>query len=191
MSSIEEIIAGCKAGKHKSQNDLVHTFAPKLLALCQRYTEDRDMAKDALQETFISAFKYINSYNGSGSFEGWLRRIAVNSSLKMLKTMSSRHFADESVIDSNAFAEVPDIYATLNREEILGLLNQLPHAQYLVFNLIVIEGLNHSEVAALLDITESTSRATLCKGRNRLVEIIKKEDPDMYKKLNNQRVNSF
>lgn len=191
MSSIEDIIAGCKAGHQRSQNELVHTFAPKLLALCQRYTEDRDMAKDALQETFISAFKYINSYNGSGSFEGWLRRIAVNSSLKMIKTMNSRHFADESVIDTNAFAEVPDVYATINKEEILGLLNQLPQAQYLVFNLIVIEGLNHSEVAALLDITESTSRATLCKGRNRLVEIIKKEDPDMYKKLNNQRVNSF
>ncbi len=191
MKSIDDIIAGCKAGHQKCQNDMVHMFAPRLLALCQRYTNDRDLAKDALQETFISAFKYINSYNGSGSFEGWLRRIAVNSSLKMIKTMNSRHFVDESVIDTNAFAEVPDIYATLNKEEILLLLNQLPHAQFVVFNLTVIEGFNHGEIAAMLSITESTSRATLCKARNKLVEIIKKEDPEMYEKLNKQKINNF
>ncbi len=191
MNSIDDIVTGCKAGHQKSQNAMVHMFAPKLLSLCQRYTNDKDLAKDALQETFISAFRYINSYNGSGSFEGWLRRIAVNSSLKMIKTMNSRYFADESVIDTNAFAEIPDVYATLNREEILTLLNKLPHSQFVVFNLIVVEGLNHSEIAAMLNITESTSRATLCKARNKLVEIIKKEDPEMYEKLNNQRINNF
>jgi RNA polymerase sigma factor (sigma-70 family) len=191
LADLEDILQGCKAGNRQSQNTLVHMFAPKLLALCQRYTNDKDLAQDALQETFISAFKYINSYNGSGSLEGWLRRIAVNSSLKLIKTMKSRYFADESVIDTNAFAEVPDVYATLNKEEIMKLLSKLPHSQFVVFNLVVIDGLNHAEIAAMLDITESTSRATLCKARNKLVEIIKKEDPDTYYKLNNQKVNGF
>jgi RNA polymerase sigma factor (sigma-70 family) len=191
LADIDHILEGCKSGDQRSQNNLVQMFAPKLLSICQRYTNDRDLAKDALQETFLSAFKYIHTYNGSGSFEGWLRRIAVNSSLKLIKSMNSRYFADESVIDTNAFAEVPDIYATLNKEEIMKLLNKLPHSQYVVFNLVVIDGLNHAEIAAMLSITESTSRATLCKARNKLVEIIKAEDPETYFKLNNQKVNGF
>ncbi len=189
MENIDDIIVGCKAGNQKSQNSLVHTFAPKILALCQRYTNDKDLAYDALQETFISAFKYINTYSGSGSFEGWLRRIAVNSSLKVIKTMKSRYFEDESVIDTNAFAEIPDIYGTLNHEEIVKLLNKLPHAQFVVFNLHIIEGYNHSEIATMLNITESTSRASLCKARNKLVEIIKTADPDLYYKIN--KVNNY
>ena len=72
---LEEIIQGCKNGNEKCQNSLVQLYATRLMALCMRYTHDRDLAKDALQETFINAFKYINSYSGSGSIEGWLRRI--------------------------------------------------------------------------------------------------------------------
>jgi RNA polymerase sigma-70 factor (ECF subfamily) len=151
---------------------MIKTFAPKLMAICMRYTKNKDLANDALQETFISALKYINSYSGSGSFEGWLKRIAVNSSLTFIKNLKAHTWSDESVIDTNAFAEVPDIYSTIGKEEILSLLNKLPYSQFVVFNLSVVEGYNHSEISDMLGITESTSRATLCKARNRLVEIL-------------------
>lgn len=151
-------------------------FATRLMAVCMRYTHDQELAKDALQETFINAFKYIQSYSGKGSFEGWLRRIAVNCSLKVFKTMYEVHTLEEAAIDANSFAEVPDVYSSMAKEDIMLLLNRLPHSQYVIFNLNVIEGYHHHEIATMLNITESTSRATLCKARNRLVEILQNEN---------------
>ncbi|MBP6396529.1 MAG: RNA polymerase sigma factor [Saprospiraceae bacterium] len=173
---LEEIIQGCKNGNEKCQNSLVQLYATRLMALCMRYTHDRDLAKDALQETFINAFKYIHSYSGSGSIEGWLRRIAVNCSLKTIKTMYEIHTLEETAIDTNAFAEVPDVYSTMGKDDIMALLTRLPHSQYVIFNLNIIEGYNHGEIAQMLNITESTSRSTLCKARNRLVEILQNEN---------------
>jgi RNA polymerase sigma factor (sigma-70 family) len=173
---IEEIIEGCKAGNQKCQNSLVHTFAPRLMALCMRYTKNEDLAKDALQETFIAAFKYIHTFENKGSFEGWLRKIAANSSIKLIKKMYEVHLYDETMIDNNAFAEVPDVYSNLSIEEILKLLHKLPHSQNVIFNLSVVEGYNHAEIGQMLGITESTSRSTLCKARNRLVELLNEEN---------------
>ena len=173
---LEEIIKGCKAGNDKCQFSLVQHFATRLMAVCMRYTHDQELAKDALQETFINAFKYIQSYSGKGSFEGWLRRIAVNCSLKVIKTMYEVHTLEEAAIDTNAFAEVPDVYSSMAKDDIMELLNRLPHSQYVIFNLSVIEGYHHTEIATMLNITESTSRATLCKARNRLVEILQSEN---------------
>jgi RNA polymerase sigma factor (sigma-70 family) len=173
--NIEDIIIGCKQKDRRSQNALVAMFAPKLMAICLRYTKNRDQANDALQEAFLNAFRYMHTYQGSGSFEGWLKRIAVNSSITFLKDLKQHRWEDESVIDTNAFAEVPNIVAELNKEEILKLLQYLPHAQYVIFNMCIIEGYNHTEVAQVLNITESSSRATLCRARNSLAEILKKE----------------
>jgi RNA polymerase sigma-70 factor (ECF subfamily) len=174
--TIEDIIIGCKQKDRRSQNALVAMFAPKLMAICMRYIKNRDQANDALQEAFLNAFKYIHTYQGAGSFEGWLRRITVNSSLTFIKELKQHRWEDEAVIDTNAFAEVPDVVSELNKEEILKLLQQLPHAQYVIFNMCIIEGYNHGEVASALNITESSSRATLCRARNALAEILKKQE---------------
>jgi RNA polymerase sigma factor (sigma-70 family) len=183
---LDDIIEGCKNGNTKCQTSLVQTFATRLMALCMRYTKDEDLAKDALQETFICAFKYINTYQNKGSFEGWLRRIAVNSSLKMIKTMHARYFSDESAIDVNMHAQIPDVYGKMQKEEVMSLLKNLPHSQYVIFNMNIIEGFDHGEIAEMLNITESTSRATLCKARARLIELMKKQEnyADEYLKIN-------
>ena len=83
---------------------------------------------------------------------------------------------EETAIDTNAFAEVPDVYSTMGKDDIMALLTRLPHSQYVIFNLNIIEGYNHGEIAQMLNITESTSRSTLCKARNRLVEILQNEN---------------
>jgi RNA polymerase sigma factor (sigma-70 family) len=176
ISNVEDIIKGCKANDRRSQNALVAMYAPKLMAICLRYTKNKDQANDALQEAFINAFKYIHTFQGSGSFEGWLKRIAVNSSITYIKELKNHRWEDESVIDSNSFAEVPEALAKIGKDEIMKLLNHLPPAQLVIFNMVVIEGYNHSEVAASLNITESSSRATLCRARNTLVELIKKQE---------------
>ncbi|MBK9734048.1 MAG: sigma-70 family RNA polymerase sigma factor [Saprospiraceae bacterium] len=173
--SIEDIIQGCKEGNRTCQDALVQKFAPGLLALCLRYTSDRELAKDALQECFINAFKYLYTFQGKGSFEGWLKRIAVTCTLTLHKKYHRVYFNEEGDADVNMIATIPDIYSTLGKEEIMSLLKELPESQYLVFNLYVIEGYVHGEIAEMLGINESTSRSALCKARTKLIELIKKQ----------------
>lgn len=174
--NIEDIIKGCKEGNRASQDALVQKFASGLLSLCIRYTSDYDLGRDALQECFLNAFKYIHQYTGKGSFEGWLKRIAVHAALSVKKKFRSLHFDHITEDRDWQYAEIPDIYSELQVEAILLLLRQLPETLYLVFNLYVVEGYQHSEISGMLGITESTSRASLCKARNRLIELIKNQE---------------
>ncbi|MBK8516948.1 MAG: sigma-70 family RNA polymerase sigma factor [Saprospiraceae bacterium] len=172
----EDIIKGCKEGNRRCQDALVQKFAPGLLSLCMRYTSDKESAKDALQECFLNAFRYMHTYEGKGSFEGWLKRIAVTSSVTHQKKFRKIYFEDITEAATWSYAEVPEIYSKIGKEEIMELLSKLPQSLYLVFNLYVVEGYQHNEIAELLNITESTSRAALCKARNRLAELVRKQN---------------
>lgn len=181
---IVDIIAGCKKGDKKCQDALVREYAGVLMAICYRYTKDRVVAQDALQETFINTFKYFHSYNGKGSFDGWIKRIAVNCSLTFMKKLRAAHYADEIDDRLHAKTTVPEVYSTMGKAEVLELLKELPHSMYTIFNLIIIEGYNHADVSKMLDISERTSRATLSRARARLIEIMKREET-----LETQRIN--
>lgn len=177
----KEIIEGCQKGKVTSQTELVRVFAPRLMAICIRYTKDRSLAEDALQETFINVFKYINSYQFKGSFEGWLKRIAVNCSITFQKKIRPIHFADETVMENISEAQVPEVYGTLGRDELLKLIDKLPKSYHVVFNLNIIEGYNHAEIGEMLNITASTSRATLSRARAKLIEIMQAESKSSHR----------
>ena len=174
--SLQDIIQGCKEGNRTCQDALVQKFEPGLLALCMRYTSDKELAKDALQECFINVFKYIAKFEGRGSFEGWIKRIAVTCTIAIHKKYQQIYFTEEAAADQYSQTNVPEIYSELGVEEIMALLKKLPETLYLVFNLYVVEGFSHAEISEILGITESTSRAALCKARNRLVELIKKQN---------------
>lgn len=184
--STEEIIAGCKSGDRKCQDALVREYASVLMAICMRYTKDKAVAQDALQETFINVFKYLNSYNASGSFDGWIKRIAVNCSLTFIKKLRAAYYADEIDDRVHQQQQVPDVYSSLAKEDVIELLKELPPSMYTIFNLCIIEGYNHSDVSELLNISERTSRATLSRARARLIEIMKREE-----NLENIRLNSM
>lgn len=171
----EELIAKCKSGDAQGQSCLVRTYAPRLMAVCRRYTKDTASSQDALQETFINVFKYIHTYSGKGSFEGWLKRIAVNCSLAFAKKVHPVYFVDETPNSDLQMSEVPDAYSNLGKEEIMHLMTRLPESLYTVFNLIVIEGYNHREVGELLGITEGSSRGSLSRARAKLIEIVQSE----------------
>lgn len=175
----EDIIKGCKEGNRRCQDALVQKFAPGLLSLCIRYTAERESARDALQECFLNAFRFINTYEGKGSFEGWLKRIAVTSAVTHQKKFGKIFFENYDDEASWTYAEVPDIYSKMGKDEIMSLLKRLPESLYLVFNLYIVEGYQHNEIAELLNISESTSRSALCKARNRLTELIKKQNETM------------
>ncbi len=185
---LKKVIQGCKNGEKKSQEKLVRSYAPVLLAICRRYSRDSESANDALQESFINIFKYIGSYNGRGSFEGWMKKIAVNCSLTFQKKNFKVHFEPDILHDSSSHSTVPDVYSKLGREEILSLLSELPQALYVVFNMHVVEGYSHKEISEILSISEGTSRASLSRARARLISIIEERQDKEDQRVNYLRM---
>ena len=183
---IENLIQGCQKGKRTSQDDLVRLFAPKVMAICLRYCKDRDIANDALQETFIKILKYIKSYKGKGSFEGWIRRIAINASFEMIKKIRPIKFIDEEIV-FDVISTVPDIYAELDTQDLMNLVNQLPESQNIVFNLKIIEGYSHEEIGKLLKIKPATSRSNLTRARITIIKLLNASESNNLTTTKNQK----
>lgn len=166
-----DLIKGCKKGKPKCQRELVFRFAPMLLTVCRRYVGERSLAEDALQETFMRIFKYIDQYKATGSFEAWMRRIAVNASLQF---MEKAWYQREVELPENwdEGDGLPGALATLGAEELLELIQALPTGFRIVFNLYALEGYSHKEISQLLGITESASRSQLTRARKQLAQAV-------------------
>ncbi len=162
-----ELITGCIRGDRQCQKALFQQYSGKLLAVCIRYTRHRMEAEDVLQDAFIKIFKNLEKFEGKGSFEGWMRRIVVNTALKNYNKSS---FKKEKIglQDYQEGAMDPDVIASLYQEELLKVIEELPNGYRIVFNLYVIEGFSHKEIAKELDIQESTSRSQLVKARKML-----------------------
>ena len=163
----KELIAGCIRGDRQCQKALFQQYSGKLLAVCIRYTRHRMEAEDVLQDAFIKIFKNLEKFEGKGSFEGWMRRIVVNTALKNYNKSS---FKKEKIglEDYQEGSMDPDVIASLYQEELLKVIEELPNGYRIVFNLYVIEGFSHREIAKELGIQESTSRSQLVKARKML-----------------------
>lgn len=137
------------------------------MTVCRRYAPDRKTAEDILQESFINIFRHIHRYRSEGSLEGWIRKIVVHAALRGLEK-KRLHFAG---LDNHPGAEPAidaEAVARLSEEELLRLISALPDGYRLVFNLYVLEGYNHDEIAAMLKISNATSRSQLLKARRLL-----------------------
>ncbi len=167
----DELIKGCIDGKADCQRMLFEAYAGKMMGVCLRYAGNHHDAEDILQEAFIKIFAHIHQFKFEGSFEGWLRRITVNTALKALQK-KKLHFAEIND-NTTAGAQVEtNAYAALHAEQLLKMLNNLPEGYRIVFNLYVIEGYDHEEIAHLLNIQTSTSRSQLVKARKMLQQQI-------------------
>lgn len=167
-----KVIEGCIRGEASYQRELVRGFAPTFKAIGLRYLPDEPSASDAVQEAFINVFRYIHTYKHEGSFEGWMRRIAVNASLNYRKKhFKQRPFEELDHHEKSSFT-LPEAVMKLDHEELLKLIKQLPDQYYLVFSMNVIEGFSHKEIAETLGITDSTSRATLTRARKKLKNLL-------------------
>lgn len=162
-----ELIKGCIQQNAGCQRQLFEMYAGKMLSVCIRYAIDSAEAEDMLQEAFIRVFKYIHQFKFEGSFEGWMRRIVVNSALKALQKKKISFQEIKEHADTSPRME-PYVYSNLGQEDLLKLINALPEGYRLVFNLNVIEGYSHDEIAELLNIQASTSRSQLVKARKML-----------------------
>jgi RNA polymerase sigma-70 factor (ECF subfamily) len=171
----ENIIRGCMQNNAACQRMLFDTYAGKMLSVCYRYTGNQHDAEDILQEAFIKIFAHIHQFKWEGSFEGWLRRIVVNTALKALQKKKI-HFAEVNETTSGSIQVEPDTFSSLQIEQLMGMLKKLPDGYRVVFNLYVIEGYDHEEIAKMLNIQASTSRSQLVKARKMLQQQIKNDE---------------
>ncbi len=169
----EELVKGCKNEDRHCQRIVFERYAGKMMTVSLRYARHRLEAEDILQESFIKVFNNIRSFKSEGSFEGWIRRIVVNTALREIQKSS---FKNELLGTLNVpeIIEEPKAISNLSELEILKLISFLPDGYRTVFNLYVFEDFSHREIANQLGIEESTSRSQLTKARQMLQLQLKK-----------------
>jgi len=162
-----QLIKGCLENRKEDQKELFRRFSGKMLSVCRRYARHEMEAEDMLQDAFVKMFKNLDAYKGNGSFEGWLRRITINTAIKhcQRKSFSNELLGYEKLPDNRYYGNTG---SPLDEDFLLQLVSDLPDGYRLVFNLYAIEGFSHAEIAEMLDITASTSRSQLVKARRLL-----------------------
>lgn len=161
-----QIIDGCLKKDVACQQALFNRFARKLMTVCLRYAAGTTEAEDMLQEAFIRIFSSLHQYKSVGSFEGWLRKITVHTCLRKLQQQKLRF--DDLATAEQTEAVAAEALSVLSEKELIRLISALPNGYRVVFNLYVIEGFSHEEIAALLKIEPVTSRSQLIKARRLL-----------------------
>ena len=165
----KEILKACLQGDRQAQKDLFYMYAGKMMTVCLRYASHHQEAEDMLQDGFIKVFTNLGEYSHMGSFEGWVRRIIVNTAIKHTQKKSFS-YEDSGLDHVREDAEDPDALTLLSEEELIKLIAALPDGYRMVFNLYAIEGYTHREISELLNIEEGTSRSQLLKARRILQE---------------------
>jgi RNA polymerase sigma-70 factor (ECF subfamily) len=159
-----DLIRACIAGNRAMQEELYKRFAPKMYAVCMRYANNADDAQDLLQEGFIKVYRNLEKFRAEGSFEGWVRRVFVNTSIEHFRrknTLYSITEKEESIIEDG------DINAldNLAEKDIINLIRELSPGYRTVFNMYVIEGYSHKEIGNILGISEGTSKSQLARAK--------------------------
>ncbi len=176
------IIDGCIAGERRSQQQVYELFYGKMMSVCLRYTKNHDQAKDILQDGFIKVFRSLENFNREGSFEGWVRRIMVNTAIDHFRRARHSYLLlgeDRSMEEFEDIAESEepeeDSTADLKPADVINAMQKLTPAYRTVFNLYVFEEMTHKEIADTLGINIGTSKSNLAKAKNNLKRLLKKE----------------
>ena len=164
----QQLIEGCRKGDRRAQKALYETYSRKMMSVCLRYVSDWETARDLLQDGFVKVFTHLDSYNGNGSFEGWLRKIFVNSALEYLRHADILRESTE--LDQTAEGTQADSspLSDISAAELMELVQSLPTGFRTIFNLFAIEGYSHKEISERLHITESTSRSQYTRAKQLL-----------------------
>lgn len=168
--SLEQLIINCKANDTKAQSELYTLFSSKLFSVCLKYSRNYAEAEDNLQDAFITIFKKIEQYKSKGSFEGWLKRITINTALQRYRSQGIFEIVNEDAIADEAVAIEDD--DAISIDYLLQIIQELPDRYRLVFNLYVLDGYSHSDIAELLKINVGTSKSNLARARQILKQKI-------------------
>ncbi|WP_306551239.1 RNA polymerase sigma factor [Daejeonella sp.] len=173
--TIDSLLEGCRRGDRKAQESLYKTLASRMMGICLRYAKDTFEAEDVLQMGFVKVFQKVSDFRGEGSFEGWVRRIMVNTAIESYR----KNLRNLNIVDIDEVYDQPQNtfdMSGLELKDLLKLVQQLSNGYRLVFNMYVIEGYSHKEIAKQLGITEGASKSQLSRARAILKEkIIKME----------------
>jgi RNA polymerase sigma factor (sigma-70 family) len=167
-----DLINGCLEGNRRMQEELYRRFSPRMYAVCLRYAGNAEEAEDILQEGFIKVFKKMDSFRGEGSFEGWIRRIFVNTAIehfrrkRYLQPVTEK---EENTIPGKSLSALDG----LAEKDILALVQELSPGYRTVFNMYVVEGYTHKEIGDMLGISEGTSKSQLSRAKVILQDMVK------------------
>lgn len=178
---VNELIDGCIAGDRKAQQRVYEMHYSKMLGVCLRYSRDMDQAQDILQDGFIKVFASIAKFSREGSFEGWIRRIMVNTSIDFFRKNKNEYLllGDEESIEQYMPVEFEeddeDQEFEFKASQVIEAMQSLSPAYRAIFNMYVFENLQHKEIAAKLNISVGTSKSNLAKAKRNLKKILLKE----------------
>jgi len=170
---IEELIHNCKKGKRQAQAELYRKYSGILFGMCLKYSRNKTEAEDNLHDSFMTIFNKIEQFNFNGSFEGWIKRITVNTVLQ--KYRKEQHL---NVVSENVGEEIDvDVeQADISLSTLLGYIQELPNKYRLTFNLYVLDGYSHKEISEMLGTSTGTSKSNLARAKMILREKIEKEN---------------
>lgn len=174
-----QLVEGCKNQSRIAQKEVFSKLYRRLLGVCLRYADDQDEAKDILQNGFIKVFKSIENYKGDGSFEGWIKRIVINTAIDNYRRKKVKPMVVDSDLTDRLGDDMEDeledetVYQQIPVKAVLEAVQKLSPAYQMVFNLYVLEGYNHNEIAEMLEISVGTSKSNLSKARQNLRRILK------------------
>ena len=176
---IDKLIDACKRNDRRAQKEVYQLYASKMLGVCRRYVKSLENAEEVLMMGFCKVFMKIDSYTGKGNFEGWIRRIMVNEALMFIR---KKYRFDEHVDIQEMPIQIhqASIVDELAAQDIIDMMNELPTGYRTVFNLYVIEGFKHKEIAEMLNISINTSKSQLLLAKKKLRTMI--EDRQKIKK---------
>lgn len=170
----ESLIRKCIGGEPASQKRLFDSLAPKMLSICIRYLGNKEEAEDVCQVSFIKLFHNLKDYNNEGSFDGWVRRIFVNTCLDQLRKNKKTKY-DVSMDDVDYRIENNDyIMERMEAKDLMKIVERMPTGYRTVFNLFAVEGYSHREIAEKLEITENTSKSQFKRARTHLMNSLEK-----------------
>lgn len=170
----KQLIEQCINNDPKAQKELYKIFAPKLFGICLKYCANKTIAEDLFQESFITIYKKLHQFKHQGSFEGWAKRITINTILQYFKKQKKHQpIIDDLITDQIEDIEIDDIDFKL--DYLLELIQDLPNQYRLVFNLYVLDGYLHSEIAEMLNISVGTSKSNLSRAKQLLRTKLERE----------------
>jgi len=168
----KDLIGLAAENNRHAQQQVYSTFAPKMLGVCRQYIKDVHLAEDVMITAFMKVFTNLKNFEHKGSFEGWIRRIMVNECISCLRVQKKVSYLEDEYYTEDTFN---NIESGLSVDDIQSLIDGLPDGYKMVFNLYAIEGYKHQEIAAMLGISEGTSKSQLSHARKMLQQLVNKQ----------------
>ncbi|MFD2587969.1 RNA polymerase sigma factor [Croceitalea marina] len=173
--SLEKLINNCKQGNRRAQEELYRKYSGVLFGMCLKYSRNKTEAEDSLHDSFMTIFDKIDQFTNKGSFEGWMKRITVNTVLQKYRKEQHLNVVSENMGDEEVSIESEHV-DNINLSTLLNHIQELPNKYRLTFNLYVLDGYSHKEISELLGTSTGTSKSNLARAKMILKEKIEKEN---------------